>query len=134
MLQQRRIVVAVTGGVAAFKAAYLVRRLVEQGAEVRTVMTEAATQFIGRQTLAALTGHRHQVSDSTESGWYCGVPRRFAHGPGTSAKRPVQLSISSCNFKPLVSLFSGDSRSAIGHRQGPGKGPPEEARIIAEVP
>lgn len=62
MLQQRRIVVAVTGGVAAFKAAYLIRRLVEQGAEVRTVMTEAATEFIGRQTLAALTGHEPVVS------------------------------------------------------------------------
>jgi phosphopantothenoylcysteine decarboxylase / phosphopantothenate---cysteine ligase len=57
MLQQRRIVVAVTGGVAAFKAAYLVRRLVEHGAEVRTVMTSAATEFIGPQTLAALSGH-----------------------------------------------------------------------------
>ncbi len=57
MLQQRRIVVAVTGGVAAFKAAYLVRRLIEHGAEVRTVMTRAATEFIGPQTLAALSGH-----------------------------------------------------------------------------
>lgn len=57
MLQQRRIVVAVTGGVAAFKAAYLVRRLIEQGAEVRTVMTRTATQFIGPATLAALSGH-----------------------------------------------------------------------------
>jgi phosphopantothenoylcysteine decarboxylase / phosphopantothenate---cysteine ligase len=61
MLNQRRIVVAVTGGVAAFKAAYLVRRLVEQGAEVRTVMTRAATEFIGPQTLAALSGH-HPVT------------------------------------------------------------------------
>jgi len=46
----------VTGGVAAYKAAYLARRMIEAGAEVRTVMTASATQFLGTQTLAALTG------------------------------------------------------------------------------
>ena len=56
MLTGRRIVLGISGGVAAFKAAYLARRLVEAGAAVRCVMTEAATEFIGAQTLAALTG------------------------------------------------------------------------------
>ena len=56
MLTGRRIVLGISGGVAAFKAAYLARRLVEAGAEVRCVMTEAAGEFIGAQTLAALTG------------------------------------------------------------------------------
>jgi phosphopantothenoylcysteine decarboxylase/phosphopantothenate--cysteine ligase len=52
----RRIVLGVSGGVAAYKAAYLARRLVERGAEVRVVMTESATRFIGPATFAALTG------------------------------------------------------------------------------
>jgi phosphopantothenoylcysteine decarboxylase/phosphopantothenate--cysteine ligase len=56
MLTGRRILLGVTGGVAAYKSAYLARRMVEAGAEVRTVMTFSATQFLGTQTLAALTG------------------------------------------------------------------------------
>lgn len=56
MLAGRHIVLGVSGGVAAYKAAYLARRLVEAGAEVRTVMTQAAGHFLGPQTLAAITG------------------------------------------------------------------------------
>ncbi len=56
MLAGRRIVLGITGGVAAYKAAYLARRLIEDGAEVRVVMTRSATQFVGAQTLAAITG------------------------------------------------------------------------------
>lgn len=56
MLTGRNIVLGVSGGVAAYKAAYLARRLVEAGAAVRCVMTESAGQFIGAQTLAAVTG------------------------------------------------------------------------------
>jgi phosphopantothenoylcysteine decarboxylase/phosphopantothenate--cysteine ligase len=52
----RRIVLAVTGGVAAYKSAFLCRRLIEAGAEVRVVMTEEATNFIGPTTFASLTG------------------------------------------------------------------------------
>ncbi len=56
MLAGRRIVLGITGGVAAYKAAYLARRLIENGAEVRVVMTVSATKFVGVQTLAAITG------------------------------------------------------------------------------
>lgn len=56
MLAGRRIVLGVTGGIAAYKAAYIARRLTERGAEVRVVMTPAATEFIGTATFAALTG------------------------------------------------------------------------------
>jgi phosphopantothenoylcysteine decarboxylase/phosphopantothenate--cysteine ligase len=57
MLDGRRILLAVSGGVAAYKAAYLARRLVDAGAEVRTIMTRSAERFLGSQTLAAVTGH-----------------------------------------------------------------------------
>lgn len=56
-LDGRRIVVGVSGGIAAYKSAYLVRRLLEGGAEVRCVMTSAATEFLGAATLAGLSGH-----------------------------------------------------------------------------
>lgn len=57
MLAGRHVVLGVTGGVAAYKAAYLARRLTERGADVRTVMTPAARMFIGEATLAAITGN-----------------------------------------------------------------------------
>ena len=56
MLHGRRVVLCVTGGVAAYKSAYLARRLIEAGAEVRVVMSESAGEFIGPQTFAAITG------------------------------------------------------------------------------
>ena len=56
MFAGRRIVLGVTGGVAAYKAAYLARRFIEHGALVRTVMTPAAQRFVGTATFAALTG------------------------------------------------------------------------------
>ena len=60
MLAGRRIVLAVSGGVAAFKAAYLARRLVEAGAAVETIMTRSSLEFLGPQTMAAITGsHPH---------------------------------------------------------------------------
>ncbi len=58
MLAGRHIVLGVTGGVAAYKAAYLARRFIEAGALVRTVMTSSATKFVGEATLAAITGHQ----------------------------------------------------------------------------
>ncbi len=51
-----RIVIGITGGIAAYKTAGLVSQLVQAGAEVDVVMTAAATQFIGEATFAALTG------------------------------------------------------------------------------
>ena len=52
----REIVVGVTGGVAAFKTAALVSKLVQEGAGVTVVMTAAAQRFVGPATFAALTG------------------------------------------------------------------------------
>ena len=52
----REIVVGVTGGIAAYKTAALVSQLVQAGAGVTVVMTDAAEAFIGPATFAALTG------------------------------------------------------------------------------
>jgi phosphopantothenoylcysteine decarboxylase / phosphopantothenate---cysteine ligase len=56
MLDGRRVVLGVAGGIAAYKSVHLARRLLEAGAEVRVVMTEAATRFVGPPTFAAVTG------------------------------------------------------------------------------
>jgi len=55
-LTNKRILLGVTGGIAAYKSAELVRRLREQGAEVRVVMTRGACEFITPLTMQALSG------------------------------------------------------------------------------
>ena len=52
MLKEKKILVAVTGSIAAYKTATLVRLLIKSGAEVKVVMTKAATQFISPLTLS----------------------------------------------------------------------------------
>jgi phosphopantothenoylcysteine decarboxylase/phosphopantothenate--cysteine ligase len=51
-----KVLLGVTGGIAAYKSAELVRRLREQGAEVQVVMTEGAQHFVGAATFQALSG------------------------------------------------------------------------------
>ncbi len=53
-----RVTVGVSGGIAAYKAAELVRALQRRGMEVHVVMTEAATRFVQPLTFSALTGHK----------------------------------------------------------------------------
>jgi phosphopantothenoylcysteine decarboxylase/phosphopantothenate--cysteine ligase len=56
MLSGKRVLLGVTGSIAAYKAADILRRLTEQGAEVRVVMTKNATRFISPLTFQALSG------------------------------------------------------------------------------
>ena len=55
-LRGRRLLLGITGGIAAYKAAELARLLVKDGAEVQVVMTRAAGAFVGAMTLQAITG------------------------------------------------------------------------------
>jgi len=57
-LAGRRVLLGVTGGIAAYKACSLTRLLTGAGADVRVVMTRSATRFVGPDTFAALSGHR----------------------------------------------------------------------------
>ena len=56
MLKGKHIILGITGGIAAYKAAMLTRLLIKAGAEVQVVMTPAAKEFITPVTLSALTG------------------------------------------------------------------------------
>jgi phosphopantothenoylcysteine decarboxylase / phosphopantothenate---cysteine ligase len=61
-LAQRRILLGVSGGIAAYKSCELVRRLRDLDAEVRVVMTEGATHFVSPTTFQALSGQAVRVS------------------------------------------------------------------------
>ena len=60
---RRVILLAIGGGIAAYKSAFLCSRLAQQEYQVRVAMTDAATQFVGAQTFAALSG-RPVATDS----------------------------------------------------------------------
>jgi len=70
MLKERRIVVGITGSIAAYKACELVRRLRQEGAQVQTVLTRHGEAFIGEQTLLTLSA-RPVLKDlfSTSGRW-----------------------------------------------------------------
>lgn len=55
-LQGKKIILGLTGSIAAYKAAYLLRGLVKEGAEVQVVMTPSAKEFITPVTMSALSG------------------------------------------------------------------------------
>ncbi len=55
-MKGKKIVLGITGSIAAYKAAYLIRLLVKKGAEVQVVMTPSAKEFITPVTMSALTG------------------------------------------------------------------------------
>lgn len=57
MLSGKKIILGITGSIAAYKAALLVRLLVKEGAEVRVVMTESAKRFVGELTFSNLSQH-----------------------------------------------------------------------------
>jgi phosphopantothenoylcysteine decarboxylase/phosphopantothenate--cysteine ligase len=79
VLEGRRVLLAVTGGVAAYKSAILARRLIEAGAQVRVILSESAIEFVGAQTFAAITGQQpvtslfgqDSVSPHTELARWC---------------------------------------------------------------
>lgn len=62
ILQDKKIVLAITGGIAAYKTPELVRRLKEQGADVRVVLTASAKAFVSSLSLQAVSGYA--VADS----------------------------------------------------------------------
>ena len=71
-MPKKTIIIAVTGGVAAFKAAALTSQLAQSGYEVRAVVTSSAQKFVGTATFAALTG-RSVVTDMFDSSFPLGA-------------------------------------------------------------
>src|SRR3546814_10776778 len=71
MLRRKNILLGVCGSIAAYKAAVLVRHLVKAGANVRVIMTPAATEFISPLTLSTLSGQPvfTRCSDEDSGQW-----------------------------------------------------------------
>ena len=70
-LYNKHIILAISGGIAAYKSAELVRLMIKAGAQVQVVMTSGATEFITPLTLQALSGnpvHQHLLNPQAEAG------------------------------------------------------------------
>jgi phosphopantothenoylcysteine decarboxylase/phosphopantothenate--cysteine ligase len=69
MLQGKKILIGITGSIAAYKSIYLVRQLVKSGAEVRVIITPSAKDFISSLTLATLSRNPVLVDLFDEDSW-----------------------------------------------------------------
>ncbi|HET7865029.1 MAG TPA: bifunctional phosphopantothenoylcysteine decarboxylase/phosphopantothenate--cysteine ligase CoaBC [Burkholderiaceae bacterium] len=101
-LQGRRFVLGLSGGIAAYKAAELLRLLVKSGAAVRVVMTEAATHFITPATMQALS-NQPVVLDQ----WDAREPNGMAHINLTRGADAVVVAPASADF--IAKLAQGRS-------------------------
>lgn len=100
----RHVVLGVTGGIAGYKAAYLARRLIERGAMVRVVMTEAAEEFIGKATFAAITGSQ-PVSDLFDD--------KDVSPHTTLGQWAEVIVIAPCTASTLSKIAHGESSNAL---------------------
>lgn len=69
MLKGKKILVGITGSIAAYKSAFLVRLLVKAGVEVKVIMTPSATDFVSKLTLSTLSKNKVLVDLSDENSW-----------------------------------------------------------------
>ena len=90
-LAGRRVLLGITGGIAAYKACLLARLLTRAGAPVQVVMTRSATRFIGPDTFSALTGRPARVDLWEEAG---AVPHvRLAHDADVAVVAPLTANV-----------------------------------------
>jgi len=90
-LAGRRVLLGVTGGIAAYKACLLARLLTGAGAGVQVVMTRSATRFVGPDTFSALTGRRARVDLWDEPGVVVHV--RLAHEADVAVVAPLTANV-----------------------------------------
>ncbi len=100
MLDGKRIVLGVTGGVAAYKAAELARELQRAGASVQVVMTEAAARFVAPVTFQALTGEPVFVDP-----WDARIANNMAHIELSRAADAIVVAPATADF--LARLANG---------------------------
>ena len=94
----RRVLLGVTGGIAAYKSALLARLLSEAGMEVTAVLTDSATRFVGPETFSALTGRPAYVSLWDRPGEILHV--RLAHETDVAVVAP-------CTANTIAKLAQG---------------------------
>ena len=96
-MSHKKIVLGVTGGIAAYKSAELTRLLVKAGYQVYVVMTEAATHFVGAVTFQALSGHPVFVDQ-----WDTRIANNMAHIDLTRGAVAVLVAPASADFLAKV--------------------------------
>ena len=102
-LKGKRIVLGVTGGIAAYKAAELLRLLVKQGAEVQVAMTEGATHFVTPTTFQALSG-KPVFTDQ----WDARMPNAMAHIDLSRQADLILIAPASADFMARVAQGMAD--------------------------
>ena len=105
-MELKRIVLGVTGGVAAYKAAELARLLAKAGVDVQVVMSEAARHFVGAATFQAITGHP-VFSDL----WDDRVDNGMAHIDLTRGADAILVAPASADF--LAKLAQGSASDLL---------------------
>lgn len=100
---RKRVLLGLTGGVAAYKAAELVRRLGERGIDVHVVMTQAACGFITPATLQALSGNPVYADM-----WDARVPNAMAHIELTRDKDAVLIAPATADFMAKLACGAAD--------------------------
>ena len=112
-LQNKRILLGLSGGIACFKAAELCRALVKAGAQVQVVMTEAATHFITPVTLQAATQLVSQGGAITIGGTVNGdgVAARSLDVDAGTGDVAIAKAIGATGFgEAYADVFAGDER------------------------
>ena len=102
-----RIVLGVTGGIAAYKAADLASKLIQLGATVRVVMTESATRFVGTATFEAIT--KQEVHSGVFEQW-----REDWHGHISLGQRADAIVVAPATASTIARLAHGMADDMLG--------------------
>ncbi|OWF65245.1 phosphopantothenate synthase [Polynucleobacter hirudinilacicola] len=102
-LINKKIVLGISGGIAAYKTPELARQLMQEGASVQVVMTEAATQFVTPVTMQALTGNPVYTSQ-----WDSSISNNMAHIELSRAADAIVIAPASADLMAKLSLGLAD--------------------------
>ena len=102
-LLNKKIVLGISGGIAAYKAPELARQLMQEGASVQVVMTEAAQQFVTPVTMQALTGNPVYLSQ-----WDSSIPNNMAHIELSRSADAILIAPASADLMAKLSLGLAD--------------------------
>ena len=102
-LLNKKIVLGISGGIAAYKAPELARQLMQEGASVQVVMTEAAQQFVTPVTMQALTGNPVYLSQ-----WDSTIPNNMAHIELSRSADVILIAPASADLMAKLSLGLAD--------------------------
>ena len=102
-LLNKKIVLGISGGIAAYKAPELARQLMQEGATVQVVMTEAAQQFVTPVTMQALTGNPVYTSQ-----WDSSIANNMAHIELSRSADAILIAPASADLMAKLSLGLAD--------------------------